>query len=53
MCIVRETNVFWKDFQDWLVKSLMSLKPSNPLSLAAVLGLQTNFFLTQNNTSIS
>ena len=40
----RETNASWKDFQDWLVKSLVSLKPNNPLSLAAVLDLETNFF---------
>ena len=40
----RETNVFWKNFQDWLIKNLISLKPNSSLSSAVVLGLKYNFF---------
>ena len=40
----RETNIFWKNFQDWLNKNVMSLKHNTTLSSAAVLGLKANFF---------
>ena len=40
----RETNVFWKNFQDCLIKNLIRLKPNSSLSSAAVLGLKANFF---------
>ena len=40
----RETNFFWKNFQDLLIKNLISLKPNSSLSSAAVLGLKANFF---------
>lgn len=40
----RETSFSWKNFQDWLIKNLISLKPYSSLSSAAVLGLNTNFF---------
>ena len=39
-----ETNLFWKKFQDWLIKNVISLKPNSTLSSAAVLGLKANFF---------
>ena len=36
---------FWKNFQGWLIKNLILLKPTNSsLSSAAVLGLKANFF---------
>ena len=35
---------FWKNFQDWLIKNLISLKPNSSLSSAAVLPLKANFF---------
>ena len=40
----RETNFFWKNFQDWLNKNVISLKPNSTLSSAAVHGLEANFF---------
>ena len=40
----RETNFFWKNFQDWLNKYVISLKHISTLSSAAVLGLKANFF---------
>ena len=33
-----------KNFQDWLIKNLISLKPNSSLSSAVVLGLKYNFF---------
>ena len=40
----RKTNLFWKNFQDWLIKNAMVLKPNSTLSSAAFLGLKANFF---------
>ena len=40
----RETNFFWRNFQGWLFKNLISLKPKSSLSSAAVFGLKANFF---------
>ena len=40
----RETSFFWKNFQDWLNKNLISLKLNSSFSSAAVLGLNANFF---------
>ena len=40
----RKTNSFWKNFQDWLIKNLILLKPNSSLSWAAVLGLKANLF---------
>ena len=40
----RKTNSFWKNFQDWLIKNLILLRPNSSLSSAAVLGLKANFF---------
>ena len=40
----RKINSFWKNFQDWLIKNLILLKPNSSLSSAVVLGLKTNFF---------
>ena len=40
----RETNLFWKNFQDWLIKNFISLKPNSSLSSVAALGLKANFF---------
>ena len=42
----RETNFFWKNFQDWLNKNVISLKHNSTLSSAAVLGLKPISFLT-------
>ena len=38
----RETDFFWKNFQDWLIKNLISLKPNSSLSSAGVLGLNVS-----------
>jgi len=40
----RETNFFWKNLQDWLIKNAIALKPDSTLSSAPVLGLRANFF---------
>ena len=40
----RETNVFWKSFQDWLIQNFILLKPNSSVSSAAILGLKANFF---------
>ena len=40
----RKTSSFWKNFQDWVIKNLILLKPNSSLSSAAVLGLKANFF---------
>ena len=40
----RETNRFWKNFQDWLIKNTTASKPDSSLSLAAFLGLKATFF---------
>ena len=40
----RESNFFWKTFQDWLIKNLILLKPNSSLSSVTVVGLKPNFF---------
>ena len=40
----KTNNSFWKNFQDWLIKNLILLKPNSSLSSAGVLGLKANLF---------